>query len=82
MLRYSDEEIVTMCLNVSSPENYASKYICKKCDISLIAGKMPPQAMVNNLQTFHMSSVLKDLNELEKNLISPIIPFMKVMTLP
>lgn len=42
----------------------------------------PNQATVNNLSIPEQPEYIKRLNQLEKHLISPAIPFMKIITLP
>lgn len=42
----------------------------------------PSQATVNNLSIPEQPEYIKRLNQLEKHLISPVILFMKIITLP
>ena len=75
-LKKYSSEVVKLCFSSLSSEIYVKR------EISLKAGNIPPQAMANNLCPFPSPASLKDLNQLGKHLISPIIPFMKIMALP
>ena len=57
-------------------------YICHTCDRYLRNGKMPLEAYRNGLQLQPVPCELETLNILEKHLISKIVPFMKLITLP
>ena len=57
-------------------------YICHTCDRHLSSGKMPAEACANGLQLQPIPHELQSLNILEKHLISRMVPFMKVITLP
>ena len=59
-----------------------NKWICKNCHYHIQHGSTPNQAWANNLGLSERPNVLRNLNQLEKHLISPTIPFMKIMTLP
>ena len=59
-----------------------SKWICKNCHYHIQRGYTPNQAWANNLGLCERPDILQKLNQLEKHLISPMIPFMKIMTLP
>ena len=59
-----------------------SEWICRACNQHFQNGKMPNQAFMNNLGLPQLPECLQNLNQLEKHLISPMIPFMKIMTLP
>ena len=80
--KYMDEELVQSCLQNTSPNISEPKYICKTCHGSLKSGKIPSQAAANSMYLPALPDALRNLNQLEKHLISPIIPFMKIMTLP
>ena len=60
----------------------ADMYICHTCDRYLSSGKMPAEACANRLQLQPIPPELQSLNILEKHLISRMVPFMKVITLP
>jgi hypothetical protein len=44
--------------------------------------KIPSQASLNHLNFDEQPDCLKTLNNLEKHLVSPVIPFMKIVSLP
>ena len=57
-------------------------YICTVlCDNALTRGKLPVQAKANNLQLDEVPVQLSSLNVLELRLISPRVPFMKMVAL-
>ena len=58
------------------------EWICRTCNQHFQNGKMPNQAFMNNLGLPQLPECLLNLNQLEKHLISLMIPFMKIMTLP
>ena len=76
--KYPDIEQVQSCVSATVAQNSDKKYICKTCDHSLKSSKIPSQAMINNLEL----DLLQELNQLERHLISPVLPFMKIVTLP
>ena len=58
------------------------KWICHACNSYLRRRQIPPQAYKNNLQLEDIPVELKDLNMLERHVICPILPFMKIVFLP
>jgi hypothetical protein len=59
------------------------QWICIPCHQSLTKGKMPPLSVVaNNLKPINMPGELNNLNTLEQFLITPVLPFMKIISLP
>lgn len=58
------------------------QWICITCANSLTKKKIPLQASVNNLRVIEVPQSLKTLSSLEKQLVSKIIPFMKILSLP
>ncbi|XP_030849716.1 glutamic acid-rich protein-like [Strongylocentrotus purpuratus] len=60
----------------------SSLWICFTCHRKLKAGKVPPEANMNNLQLHEVPEELANLNNLEQHLIALNIPFMKLMALP
>ncbi|XP_048256969.1 uncharacterized protein LOC125382713 [Haliotis rufescens] len=68
------------CSFVDSPEG--TLWICYTCHRKLLSGKMPGEAVVNNLELTPVPMQLQCLNELEQHLIALNIPFMKMMALP
>ena len=67
---------------ISKTISHKSRWICLTCHNSLLKGKIPCQATFNNLKTTKIPIQLYKLCELEKQLISLIIPFMKIVQLP
>ena len=60
-----------------------SSRICLYCHKSMTKGQIPSIAAIgNNLRTTDMPSDLKDLNTLERFLLTPVIPFMCIVNLP
>ena len=57
-------------------------WICKTCKRYRSKGKLAPQAVKNNLELDPLSETFRSLNNLERHLISPVIPFMKIFPLP
>ena len=57
-------------------------WVCFTCHRKLLAGFMPAECHLNNLENVEVPDVLKDLNSVERHLISRIIPFTKMMALP
>ncbi|XP_046348179.2 uncharacterized protein LOC124128768 [Haliotis rufescens] len=68
------------CSFVNCPEG--TLWICYTCHRKLLSGKMPAEAVVNNLELSPVPMPLQCLNELEQHLIALNIPFMKMMALP
>ena len=56
-------------------------WLCRTCMGKMMKGQMPPMCHNNNLQIKEETD-LDPLTELEASLISPMIPFMKIMQLP
>uniref|UniRef100_UPI00358EA4AB uncharacterized protein n=1 Tax=Myxine glutinosa TaxID=7769 RepID=UPI00358EA4AB len=74
------EDCVCPCVMA---ECSASKlWICWTCHQSIMHGKMPGEAVVNNLQLEAIPEALKCLNSLEQHLIALHIPFAKMTALP
>ena len=62
--------------------NKADKqFICTGCHRNLLKGHTPPVAYNNHMQPDKMPDGLDDLNTLEEQLLSPVLPFMKIATL-
>lgn len=63
--------------------NILGQWICTKCHQSLIKGKLPALSVIgNNLKPIAMPGSLDQLNTLEQFLITPVLPFMKIISLP
>ncbi|XP_014678447.1 PREDICTED: uncharacterized protein LOC106818239 [Priapulus caudatus] len=79
--KYRDHaQIVQVCQLSDEKED---QWICLACHKSLTKGKLPPLSTKgNNLKSISMPVDLKDLNTLEQFLLTPVIPFMKIICLP
>ena len=73
-------DTLTQCL--SGKTSQGKEYICYTCHKKLLTGKLPPQAHYNNMSLEKIPDVLKRLCPLEVQLITKIIPFMKIVSLP
>ena len=58
------------------------KYICKTCHSKAIQGRLPCQAIVNNLNVDDVPTELGNLKKLEQILIAQRIIFEKVIVMP
>ena len=58
------------------------EHICILCDKTIKNGKIPAQALANNMNLTTVGAELSELNKLERHLVSPVIPFMKIVNLP
>ena len=45
-------------------------------------GKFSAQALANNMDVGTVGAEISELNKLERHLVSPVIPFMKIVNLP
>lgn len=81
--KYSNS-LLQMCVELSSEFcTSVQSFICFTCDASLLKGLLPSQgAYCNKLIPPQIPDCLQDLNTLERHLITPIIPFMKIVQLP
>ena len=59
----------------------SNAWICKTCHDNIRKGNIPKLASVNKLGIFKQPDVLSELNMLERHLISPALPFMKMINL-
>ena len=57
-------------------------WICFTCQRYTNKGNIPPQAVINGLKLQQLTKMFKKLNNLERHLVSPVIPFMKILPLP
>ncbi|KAL1276520.1 hypothetical protein QQF64_036143 [Cirrhinus molitorella] len=64
------------------PEERRQEWICHTCDNHLKQGNMSSIAAANKLELPPIPAELVELNVLERQLISKIIPFAKIVTLP
>ena len=71
------------CTNQKDAFKFEDKfYMCQTCYSSLKGGKMPSQCFQNNLQVSEIPEALQDLTDLEIQLLSKNILFLKVRQLP
>ena len=90
--RYDDSEYAIECLNannlheqhVDCPDDCSgcAKWICFACDRNFLQNKLPNQASANSLSLPKQPECLTKLNTIEKHLVTPVIPFMKIIPLP
>ncbi|XP_074542437.1 uncharacterized protein LOC141802702 isoform X2 [Halichoeres trimaculatus] len=64
------------------PDERKREWICYTCHDHLIRGSMPSLAMANSLELSDIPPELRDLNILERHLISKCITFAKIIPLP
>ncbi|XP_078786332.1 uncharacterized protein LOC144981283 isoform X1 [Oryzias latipes] len=64
------------------PSERRKEWICHTCHSYVKKGAVPALAAVNNLELTEIPDELKDLNILERHLISKCIPFAKIIPLP
>lgn len=57
-------------------------WVCYTCHRKLLSGTMPSECFMNRLENAEVPEVLKELNSVERNLVSRMIPFKKMMALP
>ena len=62
-------------------QNENEHWICKQCDTDLKKNRMPHLSLANNLQLDIIPEQLKDLSSLEMQLVSKVLPFMKIVAL-
>jgi len=83
MDKYKDKQYDTAEKCVQKEENEKKKtWICTTCQRYFKTAKVPPQALINNMMLPAVSQDVQLLNVLEKHLVSPVIPFMKIVVLP
>lgn len=58
------------------------EYICKTCHRKVLQGKLPCQAVVNNMHVDEIPTVFSSLNKLEQILIAQRIVFEKIVVMP
>jgi len=71
--------------SIQSYFNYTSsspqKWICRLCSDKIKKRQMPSRSLANKMKVCDVPSELKNLNNLEKHLISLRLPFMKIVNL-
>ena len=70
----------TVYTNIKSYD--AKEYICKTCNLNLSKGKIPCQAVCNNMYVDHTPPELACLEKLEQVLIAQRIVFEKIIVMP
>ena len=78
--------VLNKCLMPEANENLSnanevSLWICKTCHVNMKSGTVPKLAITNKLFLYKQPPELSHLNMLERHLISPAIPFMKMIPL-
>ncbi|XP_072047335.1 uncharacterized protein [Amphiura filiformis] len=68
-------------INVVEDRDDRKTWICNTCHTSMKAKRMPKLATVNGLKVQEQPPELSHLNMLERHLIAPAIPFMKMISL-
>ena len=56
-------------------------YMCKTCKSNIRNGKIPRLSSINKLGICKQPNILPELNMLERHLVSPALPFMKMINL-
>lgn len=64
------------------PQERLCEWICHTCDHHLSRGKMPDIAVANNMALAPIPPQLAGCNVLERQLISKVLPFSKIVALP
>eukprot|EP00105_Crassostrea_gigas_P019969 XP_011438625.1 PREDICTED: uncharacterized protein LOC105336143 [Crassostrea gigas] len=77
--KYKKTQISTLLNSLSAT---TIEHICVLCDKTMKNGKIPAQALANNMDLSTARAELSELNKLERHLVSPVIPFMKIVNLP
>ncbi|XP_052680033.1 uncharacterized protein LOC128160727 [Crassostrea angulata] len=77
--KYKKTQISTLLNSLSAT---TMEHICVLCDKTMKNGKIPAQALANNMDLSTVRAELSELNKLERHLVSPVIPFMKIVNLP
>lgn len=77
--RYKKTQISTLLNSISAT---TMEHICVLCDKTMKNGKIPAQALANNMDLSTVGAELSELNKLERHPVSPVIPFMKIVNLP
>jgi len=65
-----------------SREFDGKEYVCTTCHSKLKKGKVPPQAVSNNLKIFDLPESISTLRRLEKNIIAKRILFKRITIMP
>ncbi|WAR15763.1 hypothetical protein MAR_005868 [Mya arenaria] len=77
--KYRNKELIE---NIDSfRKGEATNWICQTCESSLKRGSMPSLCLLNNLSLESVPDELKCITSLELQLVSQMLPFMKVIAL-
>ena len=79
-VKHVSEQLVSQASNTIQVKQ--GRWICHTCANSIVKGKLPAQAIDNNLRAAEVPLELSSLPSLERQLVSKIIPFMKIVSLP
>ena len=81
--KYNHElDVVRDAFKVDPVEKNGSSFVCKTCHVSLKKGKLPAQAVANDLHLVEIPPELACLNELEVRFLAQRLLFMKLVALP
>ena len=75
--KYPSQNVFNMQISFDGKE-----YICYTCHSKAIQGKLPCQAIVNNLYVDDIPPELKTLEKLEQKIIARQIVFEKIVIMP
>lgn len=67
--KYKKPHVSTLLNSLLSEE---TKYICVLCDRTMNNGKIPAQALANNMDLSPVGAEINELNKLERHLVSPV----------
>ncbi len=76
-----NKTILLKALSKGTYENVSDSWICKTCHVNIKKGDVPRLASTNKLGLCSQPLELSTLNMLERHLICPSIPFMKMISL-
>ncbi|XP_061190015.1 uncharacterized protein LOC133197842 [Saccostrea echinata] len=77
------EDYIHKCTEQCSENcNSSTLWLCKTCHRKISNGQIPAESVFNDMGLVEIPVVLKELNTLEKHLVSMHIPFMKIAALP
>ncbi|XP_053406580.1 uncharacterized protein LOC128559306 [Mercenaria mercenaria] len=92
ILKFPNKELILCCIyanNMHKPQTTCKedckqcpKWICFICNHHLMKNNIPNQSSLNHLNLDKQPNCLQTLNNLEKHLVSSVIPFMKIVSLP
>ena len=77
--KYKNKELIRSFESVAT--EHGSNWICQTCDSALKRNNIPPLCSLNQLSLENIPKDLDCLTSLELQLVSQILPFMKVLSL-